>query len=202
MKQFLKDNIAIVAAIALPVILVLVFALSSMAVSRSVPDPKYDFLIATNYNGGTNESYYYDVVQNQLRISYTFPVKVPNGGYQYNNVSRLWRVRVPAMTIEEITLVPPARWSNVEDGQRVPLDVPALAGLHVSSAQPAPDGYVFQQSYDSYDSNLMMELFSGSGSRYRNVCAVVKDHRAVPIKSMNGEYNSYNTHFVAWILKD
>jgi hypothetical protein len=141
-------------------------------------------------------------VQNQLKISYTFPVKVPNGGYQYNNVSHLWRVRVPAMTIEEITLVPPPRGPDDEDGKRVPLDVPALAGLRVSSAQPSPDGYSFQQSYDSYDSNLMMELFSGSGSRYRNVCAIVKDHRAVPVKSMNGEYNSYNTRFVAWILKD
>ena len=200
MKQFLKDNIAIVAAIALPVILVLVFAISTSVVNGTVPDPKYDFLYATNYNGG-NEAYYYDVVQDRLKISYVFPVKATNGTYQYNNVSHLWRVHVPAMTVEEISLMPPTQGQNTE-GKRIPVDIPGVSELHVSAAQTSPDDYTFQQSYNSYDTNLMMELFSGSENRYRNTSAIVRDHRAVPVKSMNGEYNSYNTRFVGWILKD
>ncbi len=50
MKQFLKDNLAIVAAIVLPLILVIVFALSTSVVNRIVADPQYDFLIATSYD--------------------------------------------------------------------------------------------------------------------------------------------------------
>ena len=50
MKQFLKDNLAIVAAIVLPLILVIVFALSTSVVNRIVADPQYDFLFATSYD--------------------------------------------------------------------------------------------------------------------------------------------------------
>jgi hypothetical protein len=101
MKQFVKNNLAIVAAIVLPLILVALFAVSSRVMQRVVADPEYDFLIATNYYGGTNEAFYFDVVQNRLTISYSFPARV-NGTYQNGNIARLWRVRVPAMTVEEI----------------------------------------------------------------------------------------------------
>ena len=66
MKQFLEDNLAIVAAIVLPVILVLVFAVSRAVTDRMVADPQYDFLIATNVYGGSNEAFYFDVVQERL----------------------------------------------------------------------------------------------------------------------------------------
>src|SRR6185295_7994909 len=117
MKRFVKDNLAIVAAIALPLILVALFALSSVVMKRVVADPQYDFLVATNFYGGSNEAFYFDVVQDRLKISYSFPVQV-NGIYQNGNISRLWRVRVPAMTIEEIPLVPPPRGTDNADGQR------------------------------------------------------------------------------------
>ena len=157
MKQFVKENLAIVAAIVLPLVLVALFALSSLVISRVVADPQYDFLIATNFYGGSNEAFYFDVVQNRLKISYSFPVRV-NGNYQNGNISRLWRVRVPAMTVEEIPLVPPPRGQDNADGQRVPIEIAGVSDLQVLSTQPAPDGYTFQQSYDYYNSNLMREL--------------------------------------------
>jgi len=203
MKQFLKHNLAIVAAIILPLILVLVFAISTSVVNRTVPDPQYDFLFATNYYGGANEAFYYDVVQNRLKISYAYPVSIKNGGYQNGNISRLWRVHVPAMTVEEITLVPPVRGKDDEDGKRVPLDIPGVTDLHVISAQPAPDGYSFENSYDYHNGNLMTELFSGSDRRNRYTCAIVKDGRAVPVKNLTGDsYSYYNTRFIGWIARD
>jgi hypothetical protein len=206
MKQFLKDNLAIVAAIALPAILVLVFALSNLMVTSTVPDPQYDFLFATNYNNynnGQNEVYYYEVADGRLKISYNFPAKNPAGGYQYYNTSRLWRVHVPAMTVEEITLVPPAKKSDADDGTRVTLDVPAVAGLKLNASQPSPDGYTFQQSYDSSDNNLMMEIFAGSRNRGRNMCVIAKGGRAIPVKNFSGDYYyGYNTHFIGWVMKD
>ena len=133
MKPFLKDNLAIVAAIVLPLILVILFALSSAVVNRVVADPQHDFLIATNFYGGANEAFYFDVVQNRLKISYSFPTKV-NGNYQNGNISRLWRVRVPAMTVEEISLVPPPRGTDDADGQRVPIDIAGVSDLQVLSS--------------------------------------------------------------------
>ena len=199
MKRFVKDNLAIVAAIVLPLTLVALFALSSLVMSRVVGDPEYDFLIATNFYGGSNEAFYFDVVQNRLKISYSFPVQV-NGAYQNGNISRLWRVRVPAMTVEEISLVPPVRSTDTADGQRVPIEIAGVSGLRVLSTQPAPDGYTFQQSYDYYNTNLMRELF-GSGSRGEQVSAIVKDGRVVPVRNLGAPYSPYNAHFIGWIAK-
>lgn len=200
MKHFVKENLAIVAAIVLPLVLVGLFALSSLVMTNVVADPQHDFLVATNYYGGSNEAFYFDVVQNRLRISYAFPVQV-NGIYQNGNISRLWRVRVPAMTVEEIPLVPPPRSQNTADGQRVPVEIPGVSDLQVLSQQPAPDGYVFQQSYDYYNSNLMRELF-GTGSRGDRAPAITKDGRVVPVRNLGGApYSAYNAHFIGWIAK-
>ena len=76
MKKFVTDNLAIVAAIVLPLILVALLAVSSLVMNRVVADPQYDFLLATNFYGGSNEAFYFDVVQNRLKISYAFPVQV------------------------------------------------------------------------------------------------------------------------------
>jgi len=201
MKQFLKDNLAIVAAIALPLILVLVFVVSTSVTNRMVADPQYDFLIATDFYGGTNEAFYFDVVQERFKISYSYPVRI-NGAYQNGNLSRLWRVHVPAMTVEAISLVPPPKVDDAADGTRVPVDIPGVTDLHVVTTQPAPDGYSFQQSYDYYDSNLMRDLF-GTGGRGGPVSAIVKDGRAVPIRNLEGApYGAYNARFIGWIAKD
>jgi len=200
MKKFLKENLAIVAAIVLPLLLVGLFALSGTVMNRVVADPQYDFLIATNFYGGSNEAFFFDVVQNRLKISYAFPVQV-NGVYQNANISRLWRVRVPAMTVEEIALVPPPRAADQKDGERMPIQIEGVSDLPVLSTQPSPDGYTFQQSYDYYNGNLMRELFGGR-SRSEQVSAIVKDGRAVPVRYLSGTPYGYNVHFVGWIAKN
>ena len=201
MKQFVKKNLAIVAAIVLPLVLVVLFAVSGLVMRRVVADPQYDFLVATNFYGGVNEAFYFDVVQNRLKISYSFPVQV-NGIYQNGNLSRLWRVHVPSMTVEEIALVPPPRGEGHTDGQRVPIAIAGVSDLRVLSTQPAPDGYTFQQSYDYYSGNLMREIF-GAGNRRERGSAIVKDGRAVAVRGLGGDspYSAYNAHFVGWIAK-
>ena len=203
MKRFLKDNLAIVAAIALPLILVVVFALSTSITSRLVADPQYDFLFATNFQGGANEAFYFDVVQDRLRISYAYPASIKAGGYQNSNISRLWRVRVPGMGVEEIALVHPGKRKDTEDGQRVPIEIPGVSGLRVVNSQPSPDGYVFQPVYDHYGGNLMREIFAGPDRRNRPTCAIVKNGRALPVSNITGDfYSYYNTRFIGWILKN
>ena len=202
MKKFVTDNLAIVAAIALPLVLVALLALSNLVTSRVVADPQYDFLVATNVYGGSNEAFYFDVVQNRLKISYAFPVQV-NGVYQNGNLPRLWRVRVPSMAVEEIALVPPPRAADNTDGQRIPIEIPGVSELRMLSTQPSPDGYEFQQSYDYYSGNIMRQLFGSRGSSGGPVSAIVKDGRAVPIRNLGGApYSSYNARFVGWVAKE
>jgi hypothetical protein len=202
MKKFVTDNLAIVAAIVLPLILVGLLAVSSLVTNRVVADPQYDFLVATNFYGGSNEAFYFDVVQNRLKISYAFPIQV-NGVYQNGNLPRLWRVRVPSMAVEEIALVPPPRATDTTDGQRIPVEIPGVSDLKVLSTQPSPDGYEFQQTYDYYNGNIMRELFGSRGRSGGPVSAIVKDGRAVPIRNLGGTpYSSYNARFVGWVAKE
>jgi hypothetical protein len=201
-KQFVRNNLAIVAAIGLPLVLVALLALSSLVTNRVVADPQFDFLVATNFYGGSNEAFYFDVVQNRLKISYSFPVRV-NGTYQNGNIARLWRVRVPSMAVEEISLVPPARNADIAEGQRIPIEIPGVSDLRVLSTQPAPDGYEFQQSYNYYNGNIMRELFGSRDGRSGPSSAIVKDGRAIPVRNMDGTpYSAYNARFIGWIAKD
>jgi len=113
------------------------------------------------------------------------------------------RVRVPSMTVEEISLVPPPRDAGTTDGQRIPMDIPGVSDLHLLSTQPSPDGYEFQQSYDYYNGNIMRELFGSRSSGGGPIAAIVKDGRAVPVRNLGGSpYNAYNAHFVGWVAKD
>lgn len=201
MKQFVRDNLAIVAAIVLPLILVGVFVISTAVSNRVVDDPRFDFLVATNVYGGSNEAFYFDVVQNSLKVSYSFPIKVEGGGYQNGNIARLWRVRVPAMTVEEISLVPPQRGPDDADGKRVPIEIAGVSNVRMSATQPSPDGYTFRETYD-YDNNFMIEVFGGrrnSGS----VSAIAKDGRVIPVTGIGGgsRYSYYNIRFIGWITE-
>ena len=115
MKEFLKENIAIVAAIVLPVILVILFALSTAITHVSVADPKYSFFVATNYYSNDNSSFAFNVIDERLVVSYKPPTKDSYNNYINNNVPRLWRVNVPSGGIEEIPLVAP--------GNKKPTDI-------------------------------------------------------------------------------
>ena len=108
MKEFLKDNSALVAAIVLPLVLVCIFAASTLFINVTVEDPKNSFFVATNYNYAQSSSFTFDVVEEKLVVTYRAEQKDANGYYTNNNVPRLWRVNIPEQTVEEIALPVPA----------------------------------------------------------------------------------------------
>jgi hypothetical protein len=193
MNSFLKDNIAIVAAIVLPALLALVFMASTLFSRVSVPDPQTDFFIATDYNEG-NTSFRFDVVNDRLLIGYRPPEKLENGGYNYSQKPRLWRVRMPGMAIEEIALVEPAQKTATN------VEIAGVTDISVRNIQPGPDGYSYMESY-RYDRNLMSEIFS-SGRYNRNGIALINNGRVVPVETINlPEWNYYNARFIGWVIK-
>jgi hypothetical protein len=192
MNAFLKDNFAIVAAIVLPLILALLFALSTLVTRVTVDDPKYDLLIADEYYSG-NSTFALNVVNDRLIISYAPPQKDANGNYMYGTKPRLWRVRVPDMKVEQVSLQEPT------DKVARDIQIPGITDVPVSATQPGPDGYNFTNSY-SYGNSLMSEIFDmDRGQRYR--VAIYKDGRTVPIRIGDG-HTYYNMHFIGWITED
>lgn len=200
MMKFLKDNIAIVAAIALPALLALAFFLSTLVTTAVVEDPKHDFLIATNYYGNDNDALRLDVVQNKLVVTYHPPVRDENRPYYNQNTgTRLWRVHVPGMAIEEIAMpLPPDAPDG--DGKAVTLDIPAAKDLTLAAIQPGPDGYGYDFSSRHYGGNLMMELFDYDHDRSGAV--IEKDGRVIPLRAFPDGNTYYQPRFIGWITDE
>lgn len=196
MKQFLKENIAIVAAIALPLALVLVFILSMSISNAVVDDPRHDFLIATNYYHNANDALRFDVIKNELQITYRYPQENETNHYNYNKNTRLWRVSVSDMSMEEIAVITPDQKSNEKS---ITFNIPNISELQFVNQQPAPDGYMFENSNHYRHGNIMTELFSYN--RYYTTANLTKDGRTIPVKILAEQKYRYNTHFIGWILE-
>jgi hypothetical protein len=194
MQKFLKDNIAIVAAIILPLILALIFMVSTVFVRVTVDNPQHDFFIASNYyDSNDNNAYTFTVVGEKLVVSYHPQVKNENGYYTNTNVPRLWRVDVPGMGVEEIPLREPA------DKKAGDIAIPGVTDIPVKNIQPGPDGYSFtQMSY--YNGSIMSELFGAS--RNRSGLVLEKSGRRVALKVPPPEtWSNYDTHFIGWVTE-
>lgn len=196
MKAYIKDNIALVAAIVLPLLLTAVFAISTLFVNTVVEDPKNDFLIATDYypnNGGLE----IDVIDDRLQVR-ALPVQRDSNGnpIRYGNEIRLWRVHVPEMSVEEISLKKPSG----DAGGKV--SVPALEGVTVRNITPGPDGYSYATAYSGGSGNFMTEIFAGGGRSYSSSIALSKNGRYVSVKMPDEGYSHYNTRFIGWIIED
>lgn len=189
MKQFLKDNFALVAAIALPLLLALIFMISTLFTRVTVADPQHDFLIATNYYDN-NSVFIFSVVREKLVVSYRPQVKHENGYYTPTNVPRLWRVHVPDMKVEEIALQEPA---SKRAGD---ITIPGATDIRIQNIQPGPDGYLYSDNY-SYSGNIMTELFASG--RSRSVSGIVKDGRMIKIRVPVAAGWEYNTRFLGWV---
>ncbi len=189
MKAFLKDNIALVAAIALPALLAVVFAISAMAVRVSVEDPSTDFFIVTDYYDNGSR-FQFDVNNERLNVNYRAAEK----DVSYSAKPRLWRVNVPEMTVQEISLNTPGG-----DGAKT-IDIPGVTDIKVINVSPGPDGYSFVDSYRP-GGNIMTEVFS-MDSQHRNRSGIAKDGRLVSFKIPDGNnYNYYNSRFLGWVVE-
>jgi hypothetical protein len=196
MKEFLKDNIALVAAIALPLLLAVIFGLSTLLVSANVEDPKNDFLVVTNYDA-YNTGYQFEIINDKLTVSFKEAQKDSQGNLMpYTGSPRFWRVHVPEMTVEEITLRNPNGNKSTAS-----IDIPGATDITVRNISPGPDGYEFINSYNGGGGNLMTEMFSGRSYNDRMTMAIAKSGRYVAVKIPGTDYYAYNTRFIGWVVE-
>lgn len=136
-RSFLRDNAFLVAAVALPVVVVALFLASSIVPRWLVPPPAYDLL----FHAGRP----YD--QAQPRVAVDFKVRdgrveaivqtVPVNGYP--QLSSLFLFDHETMEVREIPFALPGDLSEGDPPRTVVID--ALAGRRVLGQTKAPDGY-------------------------------------------------------------
>ena len=126
--RFLRDNAFLVAAVALPVVIVGLFLLTTAIPRWTVPPPAYDLLLRTSEYEQPNSAVFVDFVVRGERLHASIRRVDPNS---YAPLAKLWLFDHATMNAREITLDLPRELAPGESTRMVPID--ALAGRRVVS---------------------------------------------------------------------
>ena|SRR3989339_2211656 len=197
MPQIIKENVTLVIALALPVLLALFFMAARYVSETTTQPPQHDFLVATNQYNYSNTAVDFKVVDGQLVSTFTYPVKANNNNdrYDYKDVPDIYLIDAQTMIAEPVPLPLPSGWRNPPaalEGDAVDLFMPGISDREWSAATIAPDGYEFGE-LERYDYNLMTEIFSGSRNRGFGI------HKSGRVDKIRGlPQNVYNLYLIAW----
>ena len=99
--RFLRDNAFLVAAVALPVVIVGLFLLTTAIPRWTVPPPAYDLLLRTSEYEQPNSAVFVDFVVRGERLHASIRRVDPNS---YAPLAKLWLFDHATMNAREITL--------------------------------------------------------------------------------------------------
>jgi hypothetical protein len=181
-----KENIALVVGISLPVLLVILFWLATAIPKMTVPDPQFDLIFTTDhydYSAQVNGVVRFDVSEGRLRATFH-----TDDRQNYRNTPRIYYFDVSSGSTHEISLDIPG---DMQDGQR--LTIPEAKDYKLSNKSLAPDGYGFDGSYSGGGGFF----FFDGGYHYRGT--IKKDSRAIKIPTHGDNYQG-NLRFLGWVL--
>jgi len=137
--RFLRDNAFLVAAVALPAVVVVLFLLATAIPRWTVPGPAYDFLICA---GGP-----YD--QTQPRVAVDFAVRDGHVeatvrplnaiAYAYPQLTSLFLVEHDTLNTRELTFEMPKDLKEGDPPRTIPIEMPR--NRRVVPGSKMPDGY-------------------------------------------------------------
>jgi len=191
MLRHIRQNPTIAAGILLPLLVAALFVLATAVPRLLVAAPEYDLLFTVNdYRQGTNPvEVRFDVDGERLRA------RAYNAANDYRNVPLLYRYEHATKSVRRIEIDLPAGSEEFADGAE--LEIPDLAGVRVSPATRAPDGY--EMTTPEYRRNGLMGLFFGG--RHNSGIAIRKDGAVYEVPNVDGRNFYYgNVTFVGWIV--
>lgn len=186
-SNVVKENIALVVGISLPVLLVILFWLATVIPKMTVPDPQYDLVFSADhydYSAQVKGVVRFDVSEGRLRATFH-----TDDRQTFRNIPRIYYFDVSSGSTHEISLDLPG---NLKDGER--LNIPEARDYTISNETLAPDGYGFDASYRGGGGFF----FFDGGYRYRGT--IKKEGRAIKIPNHGHNYQG-NLHFLGWILE-
>ena len=190
MKQFFKNNYALLMGIVLPLALIAVFFLAGKASVVAVPDPQYDAVFATNYSSrGSNNLYRIGTDDGKLYIRLRSLKKGTQPRYRREPVIYLFDHKT--LFAREIDI----DFDNVVDGKVKDPELDALNRKRINPNPLSPDGYTFERNSRS-GSGLFAGLFGSRRNRSYHVLR--KGVRTVPVV---GGKSIYSAHFIGWVVK-
>lgn len=192
MKSFLRKNLMIVVSIALPLLVVIFFALATVLPGLFATPPAYDLLLTHQGRVFATESpVKISFVVNGERLSARI---VKSNGSIYGNNPRLFRYDHVSGAVREISIPIPENISELPVGSELP--VPELARLKISNTLRAPDGYEFRGYRRG--GGLMTEIFGGN--RNRHDATLAKGGAIIRLRLPASDYWYNEVHFLAWVI--
>jgi hypothetical protein len=194
-KKFFRENLVLVMGISLPVLLVILFFLTSVLPKLLATPPQYELLFSViryDYQTAATPNFDFIVRDGQLMVR--------TGKNDSTNTQRYTRklLAYDASTesVREIYFDP----APIEKlGEQAEMVLPETRDMTIDTSSRAPDGYSFEGA--SYSGGgLMSELFFGG---YRNAgYRVVKDKAAYKIPDAFGDtYYAGNLQFIGWLVE-
>ena len=212
MKRWIRENTFVVAALALPLIVVAFFLVATTVPRFFVPEPKYDLWLAVH--GDLNPDR--DVVlryrvDDGVLVADAQPLQLHSGSqtlYRFDVITRrLTEVRpdipepvrtaVAAAAVTAVPNMPPAPPRGPQAPPPVTFAVTEASGLQFHAGDTAPDGYRFRGR--NMHRGLFVELF-GLG-RNRNF-SIVRDGRAIRVDIEPLYQWGVTAHAVGWVRHD
>jgi len=193
MRVFLRDNVAIVVGVSLPLVVVLLFVLATYVPRAYVEPPRHDLLlVAYNYNVQTRpERVDLRVTDGRLDVrAYKLDV---NGNTVYGQpLPRLFLWSHESRSIHEISLDIPSL-ETLANGAAVA--VPELAQRRLGTDLRAPDGYEYRAA--GYGGSGLFGMFFDRSSQK----VVLQKNGATEELRMPGDVPYWNAQFLAWVVE-
>jgi hypothetical protein len=193
-NRFLRDNVFLVAAVSLPILVVGFFLLSSAIPRWRVPAPAYDLLIRGGEYDQASQRVSIDLdVRDGVVQATVRPVPLT----QYVQRSTLWIFDHKTMKARRVPIDVP----NLKEGDDAKtFPVADLAGRRVNITPGAPDGYELRTPVDRGGPGIVGDIFGMR--RHSSRIAIVNRGRVVPIE-LPTPYEYYSpVYFVGWVLDE
>ena len=195
MKSLIRQNAMLVVCIALPLLVVILFAAASILPRMYTDPPEHDLLLVHDARGEAGRDVPFNVqltIVNELVVARVSKTKKSISG----SIPRIYRYDHEGESFSEINLPITEEVYQLSDGAEIP--IPELADVRVTSNLRAPDGYEFRGNDDS--SGFITGVFGGG--RNSNKFTIAKDGAIVRIRlpATDNLYWRFNTRFLGWVV--
>ena len=194
MKNVLRENPVIALSIALPILIVALFAAATLLPKFLVGPPAYSLLLVDDTaNASISSPVNIDlsVVNDRVRVRVS-----KRKEDEREQFPRIYIFDHATTSVRDIPIPLPDDIDQLKDGTEIV--IPGLTDLKISAAFRAPDGYEFQ-GYANGGAGLMTGLFGGN--RTRNGVTIAKDGAIVRIRLPVAHDWYSDISFLGWVLE-
>lgn len=192
--EFLKKNFIIILAFTLPILLIIILALSVYLPSLFV-STNYDFIYVT-CDTGNYDAYYcneylekrYLVVDNNLVLKEIDPLDYKNDNIKYVDLYKDYSPRIFL--------------HDTKNNESREISLKEALNLNLSSLLTSPDGITVSNYYERYNYGIM-SIFGGNSSNYG--IYLTKGRSKSKLNLINSDDRYYyrnNFKFIGWVLSD